>query len=112
MAHNYSFRDITDLFILPPSTWPRNILETYQKPLYKSADRLKLCLFNWVNGFDHRIFLEYAIAKGALRDKEAIQDVQNIIAKLEKREENLHTWFSFSLLERRWVYLDGRTKYY
>ena len=70
------------------------------------------CLFNFVNGFDNRNFLEYAVAKGALQDKSAIQDVERLIAVLEKREKHLHQWFSFSFVEKRWVYLDGTTKYY
>ena len=112
MARQYSFEDLTDLIGLPVSTWPRNIFATYQKPLYTSQDRLKLCLFNFVNGFDNKIFLEYAIAKGALRDKAAIQDVERIITVLEQREKHLHDWYSFSLVENRWVYLDGSTKKY
>ena len=111
---NYSFEQITELFILPVTTWPRDIVHTYQKPIYKAPDRLKLCLFNWVNGFDHRLFIDFAIGRGALRDREAVQDVRNIIAKLERQElnPNFRTWYSFSLAERRWLYLDGRTKYY
>ena len=113
MAH-YTFQDITELFILPVMTWPRDIVHTYQKPIYKAPDRLKLCLFNWVNGFDHRLFIDFAIGRGALRDRGAVQDVRNIIATLERQEANpnFHTWYSFCLAERRWVYLDGRTKYY
>ena len=109
---HYTFENITELFILPVMTWPRDIVRTYQKPIYNSSDRLKLCLFNWVNGFDHRIFIEFAIGRGALRDRGAVQDVRHIISTLERREAHLHDWFSFCLAERRWVYLDGRTKYY
>ena len=112
MALQYSFEDLTDLIGLPVSAWPRNIFATYQKPLYTSQDRLKLCLFNFVNGFDNKIFLEYAIAKGVLRDKAAIQDVERIITVHEQREKHLHDWYSFSLVENRWVYLDGSTKKY
>ena len=94
------------------SAWPRKIFATYQKPIYTSQDRFQLCLFNFVNGFDNRISLEYALAKGALRDKEAMQDIQRIITVLERGEKHLHEWYSFSLVENRWVYLDGSTKKY
>ena len=66
MACQYTFEDLTDLIGLPVSACPRNIFATYQKPLYTSQDRLKLCLFNFVNGFDNTIFLEYAIANSAV----------------------------------------------
>ena len=112
MAPGYTFEDLTDFIGLPVSSWPTSIYATYQKAMYKAEDRFKLCLFNFVNGFDNRIFLEYAIAKGALCDKAAIQDVKRISAVLEQRLLHMHEWFSFCLAENRWVYLDGSTKYY
>ena len=110
MACQHTFEELTDLIGLPVSAWPRDIYETYQKPIYTAKDRLKLCLFNFVNGFDNNIFIEYATANGALRDKAAIKDVESIKTVLEQREKHLHDWYSFSLVENRWVYLDGRTK--
>ena len=77
-----------------------------------AQDRLKLCLFNFVNGFDNKLFIEFALAKGALSDKAALQDVQHISAVLEQRQLHMHEWYSFSLAENKWVYLDGSTKYY
>ena len=112
MAAEYTFEDLTDLIGLPVSAWPASIYAAYQKPTYKAEDRFKLCLFNYVNGFDNQIFLEFAVAKGALRDRAAIQDVQRICAVLEQRQLHLHDWFSFNLADRRWVYLDGSTKHY
>ena len=106
----YTFEQITDFIGLPVSAWPRDIYETYQKPIYTKNDRLKLCLFNFVNGFDNKNFLEYATANGALRDKAAIKDVEGITKVLEERKLHLHDWYSFSLVENKWVYLDERMK--
>ena len=111
-AAAYTFEAITDLIGLPVSAWPASILAAYQKPTYTAEDRFKICLFNYVNGFDNRLFLEFALARGALRDAAAIQDVQRICGILQQRQLHLRDWFSFNLQERRWMYLDGTTKYY
>ena len=105
----YTFEELAD-FIGPVSKWPRDILETYNKPTYQTTDRLKLCLFNYVNGFDNRNFLEWAIQNLKLRDQAAINDVQHLTQVLEEGKLNQNTWFSFSIEENRWVYLDGTTK--
>ena len=108
---NYSLDDIVDL-IGPVETWPKNILARYMKSAFDYGDWFALCLFNFTNGFDNRCFLEYAIAKGAVRGKSAIQHIQNFTEILEKREELLDEWYSFSIVENRWTYLNGKTKYY
>ena len=82
------------------------------KPVYNTEDRFKLCLFNFVNGFDNSIFLQYATAKGALRDKAATQDIIKISSILERGEKYLNDWYSYCLVENKWVYLNGRTKRY
>ena len=71
MANQYSFNDIVDFIGGPVETWPSKILARYLKSHYNYYDRFALCLFNFTNGFDNKIFLEYALAKGALRDQEA-----------------------------------------
>ena len=78
MANQYRFEDIVDLIGPPVEAWPRKILETYMKPSYKSADRFKLCIFNFINGFDNNLFLEFALGKGALRDEEAIKNIKKL----------------------------------
>ena len=82
-AAAYTFEAITDLIGLPVSAWPASILAAYQKPTYTAEDRFKICLFNFVNGFDNKLFLEFALARGALRDAAAIQDVQRICGILQ-----------------------------
>ena len=108
----YTFEDLIDLIGGPVEAWPRQILEAYQKPVYKAGDRLKLCLFNYVNGFDNRIFLEFAHARGALIDRKAYEDVEHLTAVLEEGTRNLNKWFSFNLEQNRWLYLNGNTKHY
>ena len=112
MAGAYSFEDIADLIGLPVTEWPASILAAYQKPSYTADDRFKLCLFNYVNGFDNRIFLEYALARGALRNQQAVQDVLRISGILSRQQSYLRQWYSFNLAHRRWMYLDGSTKHY
>ena len=112
MAPGYTFEDVKDFIGFPVSSWPTSIYATYQKPTYNAQDRLKLCIYNFVNGFDNALFLEYALAKGALVDRRAVEDVIHISAVLEGRLLHMHDWYSFSLPENKWVYLDGRTKYY
>ena len=111
MATMYTFEDIVD-FIGPVHAWPSTILERYKKLSYNSADRFSLCVFNYTNGFDNRIFLEYAIGKRALRDQHAVQHIKDITQILEQREKYLNTWYSFNLQENRWTFLNGQTKYY
>ena len=112
MAAAYSFEAIADLIGLPVTAWPASILAAYQKPSYTSEDRFKLCVFNYVNGFDNRIFLEFALARGALRDEEAVQDVLRISGTLSRQQCHLREWYSFNLAHRRWMYLDGTTRHY
>ena len=112
MAGAYCFEDIADLIGLPVSAWPASILAAYRKPAYDKDDRFKLCLFNYVNGFDNRLFLEYAVARGALVDQQAVQDVVRISGILSRQQANLRCWYSFNLQHRRWMYLDGSTKHY
>ena len=112
MAPEYSFDDIADLIGVPVSAWPASIYAAYQKTNYSAEDRFKLCLFNYVNGFDNRLFLEYALGRGALRDRAAVQDVQRLIWILQQRQLHLQDWFSFNLADRRWMYRDGSTKHY
>ena len=111
MATQYTFEDIVD-FIGPLHSWPRKIWARYMKLAYNFSDRFNLCLFNYTNGFDNRIFLEFAIAKGALRDQQAVQHIKDITQILEQREKYLNTWYSFNLQENRWTFLNGQTKYY
>ena len=111
-AAAYTFEAITDLIGLPVTDWPAAILAAYQKPTYTAQDRFKICVFNFINGFDNRIFLEFAVARGALRDAAAIQDVRRLCDVLQQRQLHLHDWFSFNLQEKRWCYLDGTTKKY
>ena len=108
----YTFEAIADLIGLPVSAWPASILAAYQKPTYTAPDRLKICIFNYLNGFDNHLFLEFAVARGALRDAAAIEDVRRICEILQQRHLHLRDWFSFNLQERRWMYLDGTTRYY
>ena len=112
MADHYTFESLIDLIGGPVSEWPRCIYDAYQKPIYKAEDRLKLCIFNYINGFDNKIFLEFAMSRGALQDKKAYQDVINISAVLEEGKKNLDKWYSFNLVQKRWVYLNGSTKHY
>ena len=105
----YTFEELAD-FIGPVSKWPRDILETYNKPTYQTTDRLKLCIFNFVNGFDNRNFLEWAMQNRKLSDQAAIKDVQHLTKVLEERKLNQNKWFSFSIEENKWVFLDGTTK--
>ena len=112
MASAYTFEDIQDFIGFPVASWPRLIYAAYQKATYNAQDRLKLCIFNFVKGFDNRLFMEFALAKGALVDRRAVEDVIHICAVLEQRQLHMHDWYSFCLAEKKWVYLDGRTKYY
>ena len=112
MANQYSFDDIVDLIGGPVESWPRKILARYMKSAYNCSDRFSLCIFNYTNGFDNKVFLEYALAKGTLRDQAAVQHIQNITQILEKREEHLDEWYSFNIVENRWTYLNGKTKFY
>ena len=112
MYSAYTFEDIRDFIGFPVSSWPRLIYAAYQKQTYTAADRLKICIFNWLNGFDNKVFIEFALAKGALVDRRALQDVLQICTVLEGRSHHIHDWYGFSLAENRWVYLDGTPKYY
>ena len=112
MANQYRFNDIVDFIGGPVETWPRSILARYLKSHYTYYDRFVLALFNFTNGFDNKIFLEYALGKGALRDKEAVQHIQKLTNILERREDHLHEWYSFNMVENRWTYLNGLTKMY
>ena len=112
MANNYSFEDIVDLIGGPVESWPCSILARYRKLTYNSSDRFALCLFNFTNGFDNRLFLQFASARGKLRDRGAAQHIINLTNILEMRKQNLDTWYSFNLIENRWTYLNGNTKYY
>ena len=112
MANQYSFDDLVDLIGPPVESWPRKILARYTKSAYKSDDRFSICLFNYVNGFDNRIFLEYALAKGALRDQAAVQHIQKITQILEQGKDHLDEWYSFNLVQNRWMFLNGNTKTY
>ena len=105
---NYSFDDLVDLIGPPVESWPRKILACYMKSAYNFSDRFALCIFNFTNGFDNKIFLEVALAKGALRDQAVVQHIQNIIQILEKGEEHLDEWYSFNVVENRWTYLNGQ----
>ena len=111
MANQYTFEEIVDL-IGPVEKWPKAILETYMKAEYKSADRFKLCLFNYVNGFNNDVFLQFALGKGALADDKAINHIKWISVILERGEEKLDIWFSFNIEQNRWMFLNGETKYY
>ena len=111
-AAAYTFADVLDFVGYPVESWPRLILASYQKARYTAQDRLKLCIFNFMNGFDNRIFLEFARARGALADRRAIEDVIHISSVLEGRELHMHEWYSWCLAEHRWCYLDGTTKFY
>ena len=108
---DYTLEQIAD-FIGPIKAWPGQILACYMKSEYNYEDRFSLCLFNWTNGFNNHRFLEYAIANGKVHGDSAIRHIQGIIAILEQREKNLDKWYSFSIEENRWTYLNGRTKYY
>ena len=112
MNSNYTFGDLVDLIGQPVASWPTKIVQRYKKDTYKYADRFAICIFNFVNGFDNRIFLQYALAKGALRDHEAVNHIRRITQILEGRTLNLETWYSFNLVENRWMYLNGNTRYY
>ena len=112
MANQYSFDYIVDLIGGPVEAWPSTILARYRKATYNNSDRFALCLFNFTNGFDNRIFLEYAIAKDAIRDQKAIQHIKNLTTILERREQHLNRWYSFNVVENRWTYLNGQTRYY
>ena len=112
MAAAYTFEDVQDFIGYPVASWPRLILAAYQKARYTAEDRLKLCLFNFMNGFDNRIFLQFALARGALVDRRAVEDVIHISSVLERRQLHMQDWYSFCLAEQRWCYLDGRTKFY
>ena len=112
MANQYTFEDIVDLIGPPVEKWLRAILETYMKSEYKSIDSFKLCLFNYINGFNNKVFLEFALGKGALADDKAINHIQEISAILERGEEKLDTWYSFNIQQNRWMFLNVETKYY
>ena len=112
MANQYSFEDIVDLIGGPVTSWPSKILARYHKSAYNNSDRFTLCLFNFTNGFDNRIFLEYAMANGKLRDQKAAQHIRNISQMLERGEEHLNHYYSFNVVENRWTYLNGQTKHY
>ena len=112
MANKYSFDDVVDLIGPPVGSWPRKILDRYTKSTYTSDDRFTICLFNFVNGFDNRIFLEYALAKGALRDQAAVAHIQRLTYILEQRQQHLDDWYSFNLFQNRWMFLNGTTKLY
>ena len=79
MANRYSFEDIVDFIGGPVTAWPCKILERYQKASYNNSDRFTLCLFNFTNGFDNRLFLEFAQTNGKLRDEAAAQHIRTII---------------------------------
>ena len=112
MADIYTFESLIDLIGGPVTAWPRCIYEAYQKPKYEADDRLKLCIFNYINGFDNRIFIEFAVSNQKLRDRKAYEDVINICTVLKEGKKNLDKWYSFNLVDNRWVYLNGNTKHY
>ena len=112
MANRYSFEDIVDFIGGPVTAWPCKILERYQKASYNNSDRFTLCLFNFTNGFDNRLFLEFAQTNGKLRDEAAAQHIRTITQMLERREEHLNDYYSFNIQENRWTYLNGQTKHY
>ena len=111
MDNRYSFENIVDI-IGPISAWPSKILERYLKDSYKSEDRFALCLFNFTNGLDNSLFLEFAQTHGKLRDEAAVQHIRTISAMLERRVEHLNDYYSFNIQENRWTYLNGQTKHY
>ena len=112
MADHYTFDKLIDLIGGPVSEWPRCIYEAYQKQKYEAKDRLKLCLFNYINGFNNEVFIEFCVSNHKLSDKKAYDDLVHIRAVLEEGKKNLNTWFSFNLVQKRWMYLNGNTKYY
>ena len=109
---HYTFDKLIDLIGGPVSKWPRCIIDSYQKPKYDANDRLKLCLFNYVNGFNNEVFIDFCLSNQKLSDKKAYDDLVRIRAVLEEGKKNLNTWFSFNLVQKRWMYLNGNTKYY
>ena len=110
MANQYTFEEIADL-IGPVEKWPKAILDTYMK-----ANMTVLiasnCVFNFINGFNNEVFLQFALGKGALADQRAIDHVRWISGVLERGEEKLDVWWSFNIEQNRWMFLNGETKYY
>ena len=112
MDYHYSFDDVVDLIGQPVGSWPQKILERYTKSKYRYDDRFAICIFNFVNGFDNKIFLQYVLAKGALRDKEAVDHIRRITHILEEWKHHFENWYSFNLVQNRWMFLNGNTKFY
>ena len=108
---NYKLEDIVDL-LGPTKDWPGDFLARYKKKQYDHTDRFCLCIFNFINGFNNRRFLEYCLANKKLEDKAAYRHIIDLTEILEQREQNLEKWFSFCIQEKRWTYLNGRTKFY
>ena len=112
MLYNYTFEQLVDLIGHPVASWPNKILQRYRKDSYKYDDRFALCVFNYMNGFDNKLFLEYALSKGALRDQQAVNHIKMVTQVLEGRTLKLESWYSFNLGLNRWMYLNGKTKFY
>ena len=107
---DYKFEDIADL-LGPTKDWPV-FLAMYKKAKYDYTDRFCLCLFNFMNGFNNRRFLEYCVANHKLQDRKAYDHIVHLTEILEQREQNLHKWFSYCIQDKRWTYLNGQPKYY
>ena len=107
----YTFEDIVDL-LGPVSEWPAGYLAMYKKEKYDYKDRFCLCVFNFVNGFNNRSFMDFCIANKKLKDRDAYIHIVHLTETLEQRQENLSKWFSYNILDRRWTYLNGQPKYY
>ena len=110
MAH-YKLEDIADL-LGPIIEWPAGYLALYRKAKYDYTDRFCLCVFNFMNGFNNRRFLEYCVTNKKLKDKAAYRHIIDLTEILEQREQHHDKWFSFCIQEKRWTYLNGKTKYY
>ena len=107
----YTFEDIVDL-LGPVSEWPAGYLAMYKKHKYDYKDRFCLCVFNFVNGFNNRSFMDFCLANKKLEDRKAYDHIVHLTEILEQRQENLSKWFSYCILDRRWTYLNGQPKYY
>ena len=95
-----------------PTKWPKKIFDSYRKIPMNFSDRFKCVVFNYINGLNPLIFLDYCGVRGTLLDAPAHRHITQLSRILEDGVLHRHHWYSFNVHNNRWEYLDGETVYY
>lgn len=80
------------------------------KPNLKHKERFILTLFLLTNGIDPLIIKEYYITNNSLRDDSARKSVYCLIDRYDSDENFMNNFYSFSLVENNYMYLNNKKK--